>query len=340
MKKIDYSELNRKLDIFIYDGYPVFEDDFLFEERLCNIILENLYPINRSKKREHGILFDAKRKMSQDKMIQYSLEFLKEIDPDYSKLLNQVLEEKRIIIEPLKDIYDTSFMNSKKNLIYLKTSQNISDALTMAHELMHYVNMRNEISNPVASYYTESFSFLTELLMIDYIKKQHHNYYKDVLSSKRNNFIALYEDNVCLKIILELMKRKIAGKEINTYEMFEIVKLLDAYSISFPLIDADLEEVIDSILDEDDFSCEDNYLIHARNTVGTILSCYMYEMIKNKKDEQEIFDLNNCLNIFSVYDVLRYLNLEFKPDTIFDLTEDSYKNLEHSYQKVLKSLWK
>ena len=37
--------------------------------------------------------------------------------------------------------------------------------------------------------------------------------------------------------------------------------------------------------------------------------------------------------------VLTYLDLEFNKDKVFDLTEESYKNLEKSYKNSLKNLW-
>lgn len=330
LTKEEYDILNQKIDVFLYEDYPVFEDDFLFEERLCNIIIENLYPINQG----HEVLYHSKLTLGQNKSVEYSLEILKMFRDKYSKYLQDILEDNQIIFEQGKDIDDKSYFDSRTSIIHMKMCQNISDVLTLIHEFIHFTNTRKEYINSTTSYYTECFSIFSELLAKDYIVKKYPKYEKDVLKEHKNNFITLYQDNICLKVILELLKKKINGIQINQYELHEIMETIYQYQPDPELINTIFDTVISEVLEEDQYSFEDTYILHTRNTVGLVLACYMYEMKKN-----DIWNLNDILYQMNTNQVLTYLNLEFNKDKVFDLTEESYKNLEKSYKNSLKNLW-
>ena len=62
-----------------------------------------------------------------------------------------------------------SYVNILKDEIQVALLRRIEDALCLTHEFMHYMNSRSEIANYVTSYYTECFSNLIELLLVDYI---------------------------------------------------------------------------------------------------------------------------------------------------------------------------
>lgn len=331
LTKDEYNTLNKKIDIFLYEDYPVFEDDFLFEERLCNIIIENLYPINQG----HDILFKPQKKLGHNKMIEYGIEILKTIDLEYVLSFNEILKEGRMKFDCRHGEDEKSYFDSQKNLFHIQIINNLSDVFTIIHEFIHFTNTKEELLNSTTSYYTECFSIFSELLVKDYFDKKYPQYRNDIQKIQRNNFINLYQDNLCLKAILEILKKKINGIEISEYQIFDIMNILYQYQPDLNLIKIVLDEIISEILEDDNkYSFEDAYTIHARNTVGLILACYMNEL-----KDKNIWDLNNHLYQLSVANVLSYLNLNFNPEKEFDLTEESYKRLEKSYKNNLKRLW-
>lgn len=328
LNKQEYRILNQKIDTFLYEDYPVFEDDFLFEERLCNIIIENLYPMNNKNK----VLFVPKKKISIKQMINYGDEFLKILNSEYSTSFNQILEEKQMRFEITGE---KSYFDSIDNSFQIRMYNNISDVFTIVHEFLHSTNTKEELLNPTTSYYTECFSILGEFLVKDYLSEKYIQYRKDAQKVQKNNFISIYQDNLCFKVILEILKKKINGIEISEYQIFDIMNILYQYQPDLNLIKIILDEIISEILEVDNkYSFEDAYTIHARNTVGLILASYMYEL-----KDKDIWNLNDHLYQLEVADVISYLNLEFNSERAFDLTEDSYKKLEKSYKDNLKRLW-
>lgn len=338
MKKIDYELLNKKLDTFVYGDYPVFEDDILFEERLCNIILFHKLPIDFESKTKKEI-YATKTKISYNKVISLSLDFLNTINPSYALKLQELIDNDLIYFKKTSDLDELSYVNILEDEIQVALLKTLEDVLCLVHEFMHYMNSRSELANNVTSYYTECFSNLIEFMLIDYIDKYHPEYKKDAMKMKRNIFTALYESNVVTKILIEFIHNKVDGKSINTYEMFDIIKNLYNNGISIGLIDGSLTKILEDVFEDDENSFEDCYLTSIRNTTALLISCYMYDYLTDNKKQKEIFDLSDHLSELDLTQVLLYLNLEFKDVAEFDLTEGSYKKLEYSYKNNLKKLW-
>jgi hypothetical protein len=332
MEKIDYELLNRQLDFMIFDDYPIFESDILFEERLCNIILDNTMSFNIA---FHENLYKTKKKIQYPKVLDMSFNFLNNFNSNYSEILKKISEDGIIHTTDAIDIYQKSFLDFSDNEdnIEIALLHNIEDVFSVNHEFMHYTNCRSEIANETTSYYTESFSNLIEFLLTDYIVKYEPSYKKDASKMRRNIFIALYQTNICTKIMLELMKKKINGKFINSYEMVDIINNIMNSCQDLALINVSLKKIYDEILDD----AEDAYILSIRNTVALIFSCYMYDLVKIENKKQKIIELNDNLNRFDLKQVLLYLDLTFKEE--FDLSEESYKKLEKSYKNNLKRLW-
>lgn len=213
MKKIDYELLNQKLDIFTYDNYPVFENDILFEERLCDIILSHKLPINfESKTKEE--LYETKTKLSYNKMVLLSLDFLSTINSSYVLKLQELIDGNLINFKKTDSLDELSYVNILEDEIKVALLGKFEDALCLNHEFMHYINSRSELANNVTSYYTECFSNLIEFMVIDYINKYYPKYKKDAMKMKKNIFISLYECNIVTKILTQFIHKKIDVKTL------------------------------------------------------------------------------------------------------------------------------
>jgi len=335
MEQIDYELLNKRLEHFLFDGFPVFEEDFAFEERLCNIILFNGLSYDCRETKEE--IYKTKNKISYDKVISYNLEFFRSIDFKYYEKLHELLDKLLISFEKTDDLDANSNINLITDEFKVMLLNTPKDVLCLGHEFMHYLNSRGEIDNNITSYYTEALSAYCEFLLVDFLIKKYPRYEKDLLKMKRNTYISLYEQNICTKIIIELLKKKNNGIIINTYEMTDIVANLYSFNIDIEIIDSALNELLEFIFDQDEEMLEDAYIISNRDTIALTLACYMYENYQNK--EKQIFELGDYLHNMKLKDVLLFLDLEPKPDCSFDLTEESYDKIEKSYKKCLKNLW-
>lgn len=337
MKTINYKLLNERLEHFLFDGFPVFEDDFVFEERLCNMLIDNeLYVDINTPKDE---LYETKNDICLDKVINICLDFFKSVDEKYSMQLAELIKNEEIDFEQTNDIDEKSYVNTMTGEIRISLLKRVEDILSLGHEFMHHLNTRSELVTYVTSFYTECFSNYCEFLLIDYVAKEAPLYKSDILKMKRNIFISLYENNICTKLMIEMMKKKINGIDINYIELVDIVKRLYDSGVDLSLIDTCLTENLEVLLGDDEELVEDEYIHLMRNTISLPIACYMYEEYSKKKDIKQVFELGDVLYTLSLKDVLLYFELEPKPECSFDLTEQSYEKLENSYKKSLKKLW-
>lgn len=335
MNKIDYDLLNKRLEYFVFDGFPVFEGDFILEERLCNVILKNNSPVNFDLSQKK--LYRTRNKVSFDIVVSSNLEYFKSINPKYSDKLQELLDKKLISFENTSDINDKSYLDPENDDIKIMLLKKVEDILSLGHEFTHYLNSRSEIITDISSYYTEMFSNYCEFILIDFLVKKYPIYEKDLQKMKRNIFVALYEKNIYTKIIFELMKKKSNGNNISAYDINEIANNLLQYNVDINLLNLVLVDVLNSILDDEEDKLESDYFLSVRNTIGLVLSCYMYEEYSNK--QKEIYELSDFLHNMNLTQVLKSLDLEFKNEEEFDLTEKSYQKIEQSYEKMLKKLW-
>ena len=336
MNKSEYEILNERFDKFVYGDLPVCEEDIIFEEKLCDIILKKIYIQNDDNCFKRENMYDTKIKVSKNMTISICNDFFSRLDSNYGNLLNEIIESGMVVFKKADDIYDRSYIDmSEIDKIVIKTYDSVEDILTLAHEFMHYTNTRSELATPVTSYYTEALSNWAEFILVDFIKENYPKYKKDILKMQRNIFTSLYEENIKFKFLIELIKNKIDGFNINDYLIVETTKKILKDCSDYSLIVTCFEELMNNILTEDEYSVEYTYISTLRNTVATVLSCYMYYNL----DVKDILYLNNNLSSFNAFDVLKYMNFEFKKNDSLDLIDENYQILEKSYKEKIKKLW-
>jgi len=324
--------INENLDKLVFDGIPLYDEDIYLENVLCDTLLTSGNPNDLNIKYNDQV-YECKNKISKEKALEMCREFLENIDHKYTLTFEKLIKNNKIQFIKTKDFYENSYFDftGEEEFIKVYLLGNINDVLTILHEFMHYTN--SMLATEVTSYYTEAFSNFIELLAVDYIIENHPKYEKDALKIKRSIFVSIYEKNIETKIVIELLKKKIKGLNLSSYDIFELVKDINVFCDNLNLIEEALEQTLDSLYDDS----EKEYISSTRDTIGLVLGCYMYQLSKNKKLYKEIFGLNDNLNKFYYDEVLTYLGLDIKDG--FMLTEESIKILTKSYKDELKKLW-
>lgn len=333
MSKQDYTYIDRELEKFIYCDEPIYEEDLIFDRRLCEMLYENKYIT-------HGYYnskSSAKTKMrvGLDTSKEIALNFFGSINPIYRKKLMTAMR-KGIIEFRKRNSEECSYFefedNNSKSVVYIDNS--IEDVFEIVHEFMHYLNSNDEVVTIVTKFYTESFSTFVELMVCDYIVENYAKYAKDALKMRRNLFESLYQNNLKLKFMLSLIDQKMQGKEVNSYTVAQTLGEFDYNKIPLELVLELFYEFIDEITTED---VENVYSRYLGYTVGMFLGCKMYDIAKDEKHRKEVFDISDNLYKFYADEVLRVLDLECKDG--LNLEEDGYKELEKIYIRQLKKLW-
>lgn len=326
--------INENLDKLVFDGEPLFEDNIYLEKILCDLILTNRYPNDLNIKNDDQI-YECRNKISLEQSIKMCRAFLENINHKYALIFDSLIENNKIFFEKTNDVYQSSYTDftSENEFIKIYLLNNINDPVTMAHEFMHYINFGDLLATEVTSYYTEAFSNFIELVMIDYIVNNYPKYKKDALKVKRSIFISIYEKNIQTKVVLELIKKKIRGLTISSYDVLELIKEINSFCSDLNLIEIELKKIIDLLLED----AEGAYILSTRDTIGLVLGCYMYELSKNKYFYKQIFELNDNLHEFYYDEVLIYLGLELDENLL--LSDESSQKLIKSYKNELKKLW-
>ena len=291
-------------------------DDLLLTKNLTGIIL-NEKTVNYNYKYNHKISLKENEKLVKD--------FLYNLNKDYLDYYEKIREEDIFVFDFNKEEdypYSSYDFIKNKRIIYIPIYNNIEDSYSIVHELMHDINFDITGENIARHLFTESISILSELLLEDFFKNKNITQYRNP-----NNFSfysvksKAFEVNLNLKFIESYLNDNYLSKG-------NIIKILRDYT------DKDLEDlnlVLSKIIDNEELT----YEIERRYIIGFLMATYMYDRIKqNKNNIKELFELNEMLPTCYFEDVLDYLDLDYNE---IELTNDSYEKLHNSYKKYLKS---
>ena len=303
-----------------YISNAILNDSLNFKmiEKLTNIVLNNELKINRTKYYQY---------VSLKKSINLSKEFLKTINLNYYNLLENLLKNNNFEFEKKENENAYSDFVEGKSYIYIPYSNNINDAYNIIHEFNHDVNMPNsdikDDANITRFLFTESLSYLAELLFYDYLKSlKIKEAKKPIIYVFKSVYDVAFDTQFNLDLINKFLEKGILDQN-GIYEILSYYGEIDINNIM-----CNMDEII-----EQDFLTLD---FKQKYVIGILISTYMYERIKKKKKNiQEYFDMNEIIKKYDIDKILSYLELTYTKD---ELTNDSYKKLEDSYKKYIKRI--
>lgn len=309
-----YDELINIVYDYIYKmGVDSFES-FSMSFNCSNVLLEE---------RKFKYKYKYKKKYDFNKVDSMVEDFLINLNPSYLEYYRLRKNDGSFIFKPDKSGYGYSSFDYETgdHEIYVGITGYIEDAFTIVHELFHDINVNDDCDSYGRYFFTECLSMLGEFLFSDYLVD------KNIVDRKNVIEMMLYflrgkalEVNFNLRLIQEYFQNGYLDSLI-------IDDIINSYPSEYR---KDIDEIISIICDQEWITLEDEQTY--------ILSClcatYMYDRIKEKnKYINELFDLNQVLNDFSLSQVLDYLDLEHGD---FDLTDKSYSILRDKYKKFIK----
>ena len=268
--------------------------------------------------------YKYKKKYDFKQIDKYVEEFLFDLNPDYLEYYRLRKTDGTIELDynnNCGEAYSTYDDQLGKRVIYVSVTGTIEDAFSIVHELFHDINLRYELDSYGRYFFTECLSLLGEFLFSDFLSKKNVVEYNNVVNR------CLYylrkkalEVNFNLRLIQEYLDNGYIDKNI-------ITNLIMSYCDYYR---EDLIEIIYNISEQEWLTLEEDecYILSG------LSATYMYDRIKNnKKNLNELFDLNDALNDFDLGQVLDYLDLNHND---YELTPDSYNVLRKSYKKFIK----
>lgn len=256
-----------------------------------------------------------------DKLVE---EFLESLNPEYLDYYRLRKEDGTVVFDEKSHELAYQFYDAEvnKGIIYVPVTFTLEDSYTIVHELFHDINCSYTGSSSVGRHYlTEGLSFLGELLFSDFLKSKNikevnHCLLKSMETLKLQALIVNFE----LRLVLEYLK----NGYIDGY-------VVDNVFLSYP---AEYYDDLFNIIISECYDEEINLDQMETYVLSYLVSIYMYDRIKrNKKNLDELFDLNQILDDLSIEQVLEYLGIDYDDVT---LTSISYETLRLGLVKFMK----
>lgn len=327
--------LNKFVSDYILDesGQPSM-NYFKYTRQLLNIAFDNFHNLE---------VVPYKKKVSLKRNIENALEFLDNLDSDYSKYLQERLADGTIKFVSSKDALNNneslesySTYENGKRLIHIVYEENISDTFTIIHEILRdtnlmlpeYYNFENTYLYETRDMFTEMISFLGTYLAKEYFLKNHPNM-KEIKKDLTDDYCGLYIKCIQIDFGLDLLERFVNNGYITSFDIYDLVS--DCTEQYIDIVYDYLKMMVES---------NDNLLFYnERYLTGTILSDYIVNTEKNPK--LAFMELNEMITQNNIGDIFTYLDLEplfDENDNLVCLDEESISKLNKSFKKEMKRI--
>lgn len=311
---IDYKILNNNLSEYLEDATL---DDFKFIKSLNDIAL---------KSRVNQKMLKYNEKIDLDYNVSLAYTFFKYISDDYACYFEQRLNDGTIRFSNQyligQSYYDGE---NRKRVVEIPITKTIEDAFVMVHEVLHDMNLEPNFNTVDRMLYTETISMLGEILFEEFLIK-YNLHAKDGKKNIHNMFASVSTMAESNDFDLNLIGNFISNGyvDINCFN-----RLCSNYNSDI------IEETIESLINNSLLQLE----INQKYIIGSMLSCYMHDRIKNNpKYLSEFIETNSMMTSNFFESLIYYLDLDIEDNSDNLLfTKKSLKILEKSFKKEIKN---
>lgn len=305
--------INEMLDEYLEDACL---EDFEFTKKLNDIVLKNT-------KFYKEVKYKEKIDLNYSASLVYT--FFKSINEEYAVYFEKRLHDGTFEFSDKFQVGESYFdKRQNRRVIKIPITGSIEDSYVMVHELLHDMNCLIEQLFLCRVLTTETISMLGGLLFYAFLVKYN-------LKPKENRKTIINDFYSIRKLSL------LTDLELKIIDEYFKCGYVSSNFLNYLNLNYD-EDVMDHLYLNDSDTLQIDY--NQRYIIGALLSCYMYDRIKqNPKLINELFDINIIMNHTYFECIIDYLDLKIKPDDEYLLlTDDSLNKLEKTYKKVLKEL--
>lgn len=306
--------LNKIVEKFVRETKIKDENSFNFIKNLIDIF-ERHY--------NESYIANYKKKISFNKNYRYSYQFLKAINPSYAEYLKKCKKDGTIELLQMNKNDELAYCDcvDGEPKIYLSLSDTLEDSYNLSHELIHATTL-GEDTSITRHIFCEAFSYAIEELQRDYFEA--NTKIKEYTINRENTLFDIKK--ICERLTIE---QKLILKYLENGKIY-INDILDIYNETKNK--RIVSNVFEKIIKRDDISID----IQQRYVIGYIFGCYMVDRIYQNENFNEFFTLNENINNYSEAELIYSLDLSLTDEENFNLTSESYKKLEKSYQKRIQ----
>lgn len=347
-------ELNKQLQQIVENIEYYSEDFFGLADSFNEITLNNKFNKTISDKTKKYIEHNSKE-IPISKSIKIAREFLIDVfPPNYIEMFDEAINKNYFVFEE-NDYASMFFNNEGKPTILINYQKNIYDVCLIIHEFLHYTNSNSNVITQASDFVSETISFFSEYVVLDYMKDKHPKYSNEVEYFLNKEYEMFYQRAVWGKVLFSLVKHKMNGKEINEFRLEELYSTIDAEEDEIFVALETIFEIV-SGEDIDGFTSLDAFLCHViEYNVASVLSRLLYGMYKKNPKEAIEFNESVIANpYFGIFEALDYLDLDYEylcygPKTkdevieLYDecpitvgLKKESIEQVEKVYKKNMK----
>lgn len=351
--------LNISLEELLEEINYYSEDFCSFVDSLNEITLNN--PFNKINSAKTYKNIDKKNKrVPLSKSLDIVKEFLVEkFPPNYLEMFTEALEKGYFIFEKQDDEEASKFSTiDNKPVIIIKYENQIYDVCLIIHEFMHYTNVNENVITEASNVVSETISFFAEHAIFDFVKEKYPEYSNSLLECLKTEYEMFYSRAVWGKVLSAMIKHKMNGGTVNPYFLEELYYKLN---VDEEEIDSAITAILTIALEIDDVDSYTNLLEFndhiVEYNIASVLSKALYDLYKKNPEEAISYNDSVISNpYFGLFEALDYLNLEYdylfygkkSVEEIIDLNleqpiylslkEDSLKELNKTYKKVMKEM--
>lgn len=311
-------QINKILDSFIHEEEVTLED-FIFIQSLVDIILSIPIPLKNQR------YFS---RMSLTKSLDFSFQFLENLDVDYAQKLHFILKDGHMSIRKRKikesTLSNTCIIDGSKH-INVVAQMTIEDSYTITHEFFHYDNM--DITNPTINFelLTEGISIASESLQKRWFERQ-SRIPRNYQLNERNTLFALKTKACQLHFELQLIYKYMQKGHIGYEDIMDLIKNQGKFYRN--CVDEDCYKM----LKQDNL----NFYDLQRYIIGGCLAAHIID----RDDYIAIFkEIHNNCNQMTFIETLKFLRLEVIDEENIILSNKSLKLLKEEYARKVKQTY-
>ena len=341
----ELTKINNKISKFVHeylldDNYQLHIERISHFRSFADILLNNIPFIDE---------VEYKTKVTKEEAIKYAYQFLESISSEYGLYLFNKLDKDQINFITFdeaikKKLPLTSYSQYKKGkrIINIVLNGDISDTYSIIHELLHDMNIIEDINNPnlkpdTRDYFTELVSFLGTTIAQDFFTRKYPNN-KEFKYDIYEDYYGLYKKAMGVDYILKLIDAYIFNEIITNHDIETIEKEKSSFYLDSAL------DYLDEILEYDDneFGVDNLDLIYKEGyIIAGLLTNYILNNYQTYEERIEVLkDLNELIMTKDYKVIFNYLDLDvIENDNWFiNLTDDSLNKIEKSYKEESKKI--
>lgn len=278
--------------------------------------------------------------------IQNALSFFSSINPQYSYMFQNILQEnvsgdysvkflKTLDSNQLEENMARESRVTKDGKVYIYYSNTLEDIFNITHEITHKFSQPKNQGSTIKQFLGETSSIAMEFLLQDYLFQKSDYDDNEILAHKNNRLLETYDDACSVlfeNILLKLYKE--SNGCVTQELLFEYLNSIDKDSNLYNILSSRGEQYLNEIVNSGHL----NFYIRQRYVIGTVLASYYHDKIKN--NPENVSQLCYLIDILGHTDLLADVDLKALSNLEVPIFKNCEINIDETEVSKLSKIYK